>query len=452
VVAVTQAYRFALNPTPTQHDVMLSHVGASRFAYNFLLAKVKAVWAQRAAELSYGVAEADLTPNLPLSHYSLRKYWNTQKDSVAPWWDTNSKETYSDGARRLSLALRGFFDSRTGKRRGPVVNFPRFHRRGSHESVRFGTGPIRVETDQHHVTSPVIGKIRTHESTRKLARKLENGTAKIYAATLVRSGSCWFVTITVSVERDIPEPRTPTRIIGVDLGIKTLYVGADCNGNQLLEVANPKHYQHAEYLLRKAQRNLSRKIGPDRRCGQRPSARYLIAQTRVQRIYRNTANARLDLIHKTTTDLAKNFDVIVIEDLNIAGMVRSRHLAKVITDAAFAEFRRQLEYKASWYGATLIVADRWFASSKTCSTCMAVKTKLSLGEREYNCSTCGLTVDRDVNAATNLAWYGERTLREQYLAGGSPVTGRGGKQKTKPDISVAAAYETSTSQQPLLVA
>jgi putative transposase len=276
--------------------------------------------------------------------------------------------------------------------------------------------------------------------------------------TLTRSGNRWFVTFTVSVERGIPEARALNRIIGVDLGVKTLYVGANSKGNQLLEIANPKHYQHAEHLLRKAQRTLSRKIGPDRRCGQQPSARFLVAQTRVQRIHRDITNARMDSIHKTTTALAKNYDVIVIEDLNVAGMARNRHLAKAITDASFAEFRRQLEYKTFWYGATLIVADRWFASSKTCSTCLAVKTKLSLGEREFNCSTCGLTVDRDVNAATNLAWYGEQVLRapretsKRYLAGGSPVAGRGGKQKTKPELSAAAAYETSTSPQPLLVA
>jgi putative transposase len=148
------------------------------------------------------------------------------------------------------------------------------------------------------------------------------------------------------------------------------------------------------------------------------------------------------MIHKTTTSLAKNFDVIVVESLNVTGMVKNRSLAKAVSDAAFGEFARQLQYKTTWYGSTLITADRWFPSSKTCSDCGAVKTKLLLSEREYLCSACGTVIDRDVNAAVNLARLGVTSHTES-----ASVSGRGGERKTRGDLSHrAATVETSISQ------
>ena len=145
------------------------------------------------------------------------------------------------------------------------------------------------------------------------------------------------------------------------------------------------------------------------------------------------ADQRKDGLHKLTTRLASEFGTVVAEDLNVAGMVRNRRLARHVADASFGEFRRQLEYKAAWHGARVIVADRWFASSKTCSGCGAVKAKLALPERTYVCTTCGTVLNRDVNAAVNLA----------RLAGSAPDSnGRGADRQT--GLVPQVACETST--------
>lgn len=439
-----QSFRFALDPSPAQQRALRSHIGASRFTYNHLLALVKATINQREAEKSYGISESDLTPFVNVSHYSLRKTWNDRKDTYAPWWEENSKEAYSDGAKRLSQAMGNFFDSRTGKRNGRSAGFPRFKRRTDAGSMRFTTGPIRVEPDRHHVTLPRIGTLRTHESTRKLARRLENGTARILSASISRAGGRWFVSFTVDVERATHPTRPAKRVIGVDLGVKTLYTGATPDGEHILTVENPRNTRRSEALLRRAQRKLSRKQSPDRRAGQKASKRWEKANARVRRIHRETANRRSDLIHKTTTHLAKNYDVIAVESLNATGMVRNRPLAKAISDAAFGEFVRQLQYKTLWYGSTLEQAPRYYPSSKKCSGCGAVKTKLLLSEREYVCSTCGTVIDRDVNAAVNLARLGVTSPTDS-----SAVAGRGGKHKTEQSTDCDAAASEASISQPL---
>ena len=443
---ITRAYRYALDPTPTQEREFRSHVGASRLTYNYLLSKVKATLDQREAEKSYGVPESELTPYIPTSHYALRKYWNSVKDAVAPWYRENSKEAYADGAKRLSLALSNYFASLKGKRKGAKVRFPKYHKRGRHESVRFTTGTIRVESDRRHVTLPVLGTIHTHESTRKLARRIENDTARLLAATLSRSGNTWFVTFTCEVEQTIIPTRTPMKIAGVDLGLKTLYKVADDNGNIILDIINPRQTKQSENKLRRAQRLTSRKKGPA--SGASPSNRWVKSNKRVTNIHREIANRRLDLINKTTTHLAKTCDVIVIESLNVSGMVRNHHLSKALQDAAFGEFTRQLKYKTTWYGSKLIQANRFFPSSKTCSGCGVAKAKLLLSEREFVCTNCDLVIDRDENAAINLAKLGLEVIAESDSG-----TGRGGKCKSKGSSEPnAIAVEPSILKQSLRVA
>jgi putative transposase len=148
---------------------------------------------------------------------------------------------------------------------------------------------------------------------------------------------------------------------------------------------------------------VSRRCGPDRRTGQAPSNRWHKARARADRIHTRVANLRRDDTHQLTSRLVRGHDVIVIEDLHVAGMLRNKRLARHIAGAAWAEIRRQLSYKAQWAGVRLIVADRWFASSKICSGCGAAKAKLGLSERTFVCTACGLVLDRDHNAARNLA-------------------------------------------------
>jgi putative transposase len=425
-LTVTQAYRFALDPTPRQVRDLLRHAGAARVAYNWGLARIKANLDQRAAERSYGIAETDLTASLNWSLYSMRKDWNQAKTQVTPWWAECSKEAYNTGLDQLARALKNWADSRKGERKGHRVGFPRFKSRRKHApSVRFTTGTIRLEDDRRHVTLPRLGTIKTHESTRKLHRRIADGRARILSATVRAEAGRWFVAFTVEVRHAERTPARPDAVLGVDLGVKTLAVFSD--GRPPAE--NPKHYEAARRRLARLSRAVSRKQGPDRRTGRPPSNRWRKANAARNRVHHRTANLRQDAIHKLTTALAREYGTVVVEDLNVAGMVKNRRLARAVADAGFGEIRRQLAYKTTWNGGTLTVADRWFPSSKTCSGCGVVKAKLRLSERVFTCTTCGLVLDRDENAAINLA-----SLVKHVVAGSGPETqnGRGADPKTRP--------------------
>ena len=424
-----QAYRFALDLTPTQERAVLGHAGAARKAYNWALARVKAVMDQRAAERTYGIPDELLTPSLSWSFWELRRAWNAAKPEVAPWWAEYSKEAYSTGLDNLARGLKNWSDSRTGKRAGRKVGFPRFKRKGrATPSVRFTVGPLRVEPDRKHVVLPRLGRLKLHESARKLARRLDAGTARIMSATVRRDGGRWHVAFTIEIDRAVRTPARPDSVVGVDVGIKALAV---LSTGEI--VANPRHLTAAQKQLRALGRSLSRKVGPDRRIGRDASERWERASKRLGRAHARVANLRRDGLHKLTTRLTREHGTIVVEDLNVAGMLANRRLARHIADAGFAEIRRQLTYKTQWNGGRLVVADRWYPSSKTCSGCGAVKTKLVLSEREYECQSCGLVLDRDLNAARNLA-----ALAAQITTAGSgPVAGRGADRKTRLGGQVA---------------
>jgi putative transposase len=303
------------------------------------LARIKANLDQRVAERSYGIAETDLTASLNWSLYSMRKEWNQTKGRVAPWWAECSKEAYNTGLDQLARALKNWADSRKGERKGRRVGFPRFKSRRTHApSVRFTTGVIRLEDDRRHVTLPRLGTIKTHESTRKLQRRIADGRARILSATVRAEADRWFVSFTVEVQRAESAPARPDAIVGVDLGVRTLAVFSDGRP----AVANPKHYEAARHKLARLSRAVSRKQGPDRRTGRQPSNRWHQANAARNRVYRRTANLRADAIHKLTTVLAREYGTIVVEDLNVAGMVKSRRLARVISDAGFGKIRWQL--------------------------------------------------------------------------------------------------------------
>lgn len=386
-----RAYLFALDPTDAEIQAFRSHCGAQRVAYNWCLAQVLANWSQRKAEESYGLSGEELTPWINTSAYSLRTAWNGAKDQVAPWWPENSKESYASGCANLATAL-------TNRKAGRA-KMPRFkskHR--ARLTCRFTTGAFGLGADRRHIRLPMIGAIRTHESTRTLARKVDGGLARIRSATLSFQRGRWHVSFSVELPDPQPAPRASVRVVGVDLGIKSLAVLS--TGEQ---VPNPRHLDRAQKALRRAQRQAARRRGPDRRTRQEPSRRWRKARAHADQIHTRVANLRRDTIHQFTTRLTTEFDTIVVEDLAVANMIRNRRLARRIADANWGEIRRQLTYKTQQAGGTLVVADRWFASSKTCSGCGAAKAKLALSERTYVCLACGIVLDRDVNAAINLA-------------------------------------------------
>lgn len=396
---VVQAYRFGLDPTPAQQARLRSHCGGQRYAYNWGLAAVKANLDQRVAEKSYGIPAEALTPLMSWSAYGLRKVWNQAKHEVAPWWADNSKEAYSSGLAHLSVALQNWDDSKRGKRRGPKIRFPRFKGKRAGMSCRFTTGAFGLAgPGRRQVKLPRIGVVRTHESTRKLARHVERGTARIRSATVSHQGGRWFVSLSVQITRHDPPPAEPETAVGVDLGVKSLAVLSTGE-----VVANPMHLELAQRKLRRLQRQAARRIGPDQCTGQKPSKRWRKTQARIAKLHTRIANARRDGLHKLTTRLVRTHGAIVVEDLNVTGMMANRRLARRIAGVGMGELRRQLTYKTAWANVHLHIADRWYPSSKTCSDCGAVKTKLPLHVRMFHCQHCDLQLDRDLNAARNLA-------------------------------------------------
>jgi putative transposase len=456
-----QGYRLALDPSAAQVRLLASHCGAARKAFNEALAQVKRCLDQREAERSYGVPDGQLTA-VPWTLPALRRWWNQNKQQIAPWWADNSKEAYNSGLDALARGLRQYAASRSGRRRGVKVGFPRFRsRRRSRVSCRFTTGAIRLD-DATHVVLPRIGRIHTHEPAAALLARLACGAARIVAATVSFDGRRWYCSFTVETRG---APGRPAHIgvdrahpvVGADAGVRDLLVVAAPDGAQVARVPAPRSLAAAQARLRAVQRRAARQDGPDRRAGRRGSKRWHKTAARAGRIHARVADQRRDALHQATTSLARRHQIIVIEDLNVAGLTRrkpgagrgGRGLNRALADAGLGELRRQLGYKTTWYGSALLVADRWYPSSKTCSGCGAVKAKLTLAERTYHCGACGLVIDRDHNAAINLARLSEHAAGvEGRPAGSGPVAGRRATRKTPP--GGAGGNETSTRHQPTL--
>jgi putative transposase len=431
---VHQAYRYALDPTPRQERVLASHCGAARFVYNWALDLVKERLDQR---------DVGLEVEVPWTLPALRRAWNRAKHDVAPWWTENSKEAYSSGLDALARALRNWSDSKQGKRNGPPVGFPRFKgKRHARIACRFTTGVIRVELDRHHVSLPRLGQIKTHESTRKLARRLEAGNARILAATISKTANRWYVSFTVEVRRGVAEGTPAGGVVGVDVGVRHLAV---LSTGQV--IPNPRPLDQVQQRLRLLNRQLARRHGPRAvdNTKQRPSAGWRQTRHRLARVHARAANTRRDALHKLTTNLASTYGTIMIERLNVAGMVRNRRLARAIADVGLAELRRQLGYKATWYGSMLVTADRWYPSSKICSACGTAKAKLPLSARVFACDDCGLVIDRDLNAARNLA-----TLVNLLIAGSGPETINARRGNGRPGLAGQTPVKREAGTSPML--
>jgi putative transposase len=421
MVTVLQAYQFALDPTPRKHGSLASHAGAALFAYNWGLELVTIRLEQRRAGQDVQV---------PWTLAELRREWNRAKHDVAPWWAENSKEAYNSGLDALARALKNWSDSRNGLRKGRPIGFPRRKKkRRARVACRFTTGAVRVLPDRKHVQLPRIGVVKTHESTRKLARRLEQGTARILAATITRRADRWYVSFTVEVQRTISTSNGRAGVVGVDVGVRHLAVLSTGQ-----TIPNPRPLERSQRKLRRLNRQLARRKPSSRRRSR--------TRRRLARVHARAANLRRDGLHTLTTSLATQHGTVVVEQLNVAGLVRNRRLARAIADTGMGELRRLLGYKTGWYGCRLVVADRFFPSSKTCSGCGWVKAKLTLAERTFCCETCGLVMDRDLNAARNLA-----KLVELIVAAGSgpeALNARGADRKSQRAGQVAVKREAGT--------
>ena len=407
-----EAVKVRLDPTPRQERLMASHAGAARFAYNAGLAHVKEA--------------LDNGEPVDWSHYSLRRWWNENKDELAVnkttgevWWSQNSKESYSGGLRSLAQGLSNWSKSRKGQRKGKRVGFPRFKSKNTVMRFAYSTGfTAPTAGDPYGLKLPRIGRVHCMENVYDRV----NG-ARLVRITVSRRAGNWYASLTVERE-PITNPAPRGGAVGVDLGVKNLATLSDGT-----VIPNPRALGARLKALRKAQQAMSRKV--------KGSARREKARERVARLYARVADVRADVINKATTMITRTYSVVCVEGLNVAGMVKNHSLARSVSDASLGEFRRQLEYKTARSGAVLRVVDRWYPSSKTCSNCGVVKAKLSLSERTFNCDACGLSMDRDLNAAINI-----------QVAGSAPETlnARGGD--VRRTVGNAVPGEARTKQSP----
>lgn len=407
---ILRAYRVELDPNDRQRTAFVRHAGAVRFVYNWGLATLMRDYAERKAatpegeKVKGGLRPFDLQSRLPALKVE------------RPWLAEVTAQSLQMSLRNLDRAFQGFFRR---VKAGITPGYPRFKKRGvAKTAFHFAQNVSATDT---HVRLPKIGPVRLKQ------RGYIPTDLPLKTSTVSEVAGKWFVTILVEVP-DPPKMNTTGEILGIDLGIKTLATLSDGT-----TYANPKHLEASQRKLSRLQRKLSRQ--------QKGSNRRAKTKVRIARAHARVSNQRADSLHKMTSEVVKTKrpTAVVIEDLNVSGMVKNHRLAKAVSSASFAEIRRQLTYKCDWYGVKLVIADRFYPSSKTCNGCGNVKDTLTLGDRTYVCDCCGHTQDRDVNAALNLRGWGMT-----YLAGGTPVTARGGN--VRPGAIRADSVEARTDQ------
>ncbi len=364
---MTLAHRVRLVPAAEQEAYFRKACGVARFAYNWALAE----WQRR-----YAVGEKP-------SEIALRKALNAIKHQQFPWMLEVTKNAPQQAIKNLGRAYVNFFAKR-GKH-------PQFKKKGKSRDAfradngRDGKHPDAVIIDGKRVKLPIIGWVRMREEVRF--------AGQIMSVMVSREADAWHASFTIETAYE-PEAHILANTVGVDLGVTalaTLSTGSS--------VAGPKPLRRYLKKLKRVARALSRK--------QRGSNNRAKAKTTLARLHARITHIRQDTLHKLTTALCREVATVVIEDLNVAGMLANRHLSRAIADLGFFEFRRQLEYKTVMAGGTLIVADRWYPSSKLCSVCNTRHEDLALSERTWSCASCGASHDRDTNAAVNLARYPE---------------------------------------------
>ncbi len=450
---VTRAVVFNLDLSRAQERLLTSYAGSRRRAYNWVLDEVRENLKIRSSERAAGVTEEDLTPSLSWSAFSLNKAFNAAKDEMAPWWREVSMHAFRSGITDASSALKNFSDSKKGTRAGRRVGFPNVKTRNrcvpSISFVELNHQLSWLHHDRHHIRLMLPRRspdndvrrraenlvwIHTTESTRRLYKLVEEGRARIQKVTISKRGGRWQAAFSVRYLTGLPARRPvagATRqrgIVGLDAGLAqlaTLDRVIPGLTDQEGHVANPRVLTTQLSKLVKLDRALART--------EKHSKNRVKLRRRRARLHGRIAKTRALHLHRLTNALIDRFDAVAIEDLNLAGMgSRKGRLGRSVADASLGELRRQLEYKCLDRGTALVVADRFYPSSKTCSQCAqggveTVRVKLSRSTRVFECDTCGTSLDRDVNAARNIAREGARLLselqhRDPSVAGLRPET------------------------------
>ncbi|MFE2703632.1 RNA-guided endonuclease InsQ/TnpB family protein [Streptomyces mirabilis] len=389
---VKRAFKYRFCPTDAQAAELSRTFGCVRKVYNMALAARTEAWATRQERVNYNQTSAMLTA------------WKKTRELA--YLNEVSSVPLQQALRHLQTAFTHFFGKRT--------KYPRFKsRKKSRKSAEYTNSAFRFRD----------GELRLAKMSEPLrivwSRPLPEGVSPSTVTVSQDAAGRWFVSMLCDDPGVKPLPARGNAV-GIDAGLEhllTLSTGE--------KIANPRHERRDRAALAKAQRRLARK--------EKGSANRARARLKVAKIHARIADRRRDTLHKLTTRLVRENQMIVIEDLTVRNMVRNHRLARSISDAAWSEFRRMLEYKAQWYGREVIAVDRWFPSSRLCSVCGTLRDRMPLNVRAWTCD-CGTTHDRDVNAAHNL------------LAAGLAVTvcGAGARpQRSTPDGQSATKQKPS---------
>lgn len=359
---IAKTFRYRLEPCAPQRHLFARFAGCSRFVFNWGLAERKARYETEGKTLSY----IDQCKRLP----------ELKKAEETAWLGEIHSQVLQQALKDLDIAYRHFFRR---VKTGEAPGFPKFKKKGQKDAFRYPQG---VKVEGGRVYLPKIGWVRYRDS-----RPVEG---RILQATVKREGEHWFICLACEVDLPDTPPLSITkeRAVGIDMGLKSFAFLSDGT-----EIENPRFLMTVLAKLRRAQRLLSRKT--------KFSNNWKKQVAKVVKLHIRVKNARKDFAQKASTAIVKNHDVIAVEDLNINGMVKNRHLSRAISDAGWRLFLAMLEYKAQWAGKHFVRIGRFEATSKTCSEC-GQKKPLPLSVRTYACGNCGMVMDRDWNASLNI--------------------------------------------------
>ena len=416
-----RAHRIALEPSNEQRSILMQHADYSRKAFNWGLERMKR-----------GFDEGKWIPAKDLS-----AAFTQEKREAIPWGIELSQVVPYQALRDLDAALRAWRGKRKdGTARACRNRFPRFKVKGKHDSFRLHNQCVRQEIvdGRPFVRFPKMGLIRMTEALRVEGR--------LTTATVSITAGRWFVSLTVDDGLDAPDTdRTDGPRIGVDVGERTLITVATDDGGWVRKFQNPKALAGALARLRRTQQSVARSrllIGVNT-----PSNRRKAADAKIARLHRRVSDIRRAAQHEATTEIVSQAVKIgaveiVVEDLNVVGMMSNKRRARGTADAGYAELHRQLRYKAEAAGIGLVEADRFFPSSQVCSACGHQNPEVKKGAERWACPECGAAHDRDINAARNLA----RWVKEDQSNGGSGPLRRGGR------IPLSAGRSSKTETKP----